>query len=551
MGKLTSAKYRFEKHDQIGAAAAEQDEAFLADCFVDAGDLAVLEDCRDRRRIVLGRTGTGKTALLQRLAANAEHVVEIPPEHLSLSYLSNSTMLPYLVEIGVDLDQFYRLLWRHVFAVELIKERFGITSEKEKKSFLERLYERFHDDKRKKRAMEYLVSWGESFWEQTEYRVQEVTSKLEADVRASLGAKFRVFDAAVNGSRKLTEEERKVFCEQAQAVVNSIQIRDLFEVVDLLSSDLLHDPKHRIYILVDRLDENWIDDRFRYRLVRALIETVGEFTKVQSAKIVVALRRDLIDRVIRDTRSTGFQEEKYRDLYLEISWTREQLMEVLDRRINKLVRRSYTKEMVRHEDLLPNVIDGQPLDDYLLERTLYRPRDIILFFNHCIKSAIEQQRGKPSIPVSVLKVAERGHARDRLRSLADEWYSNFPDLMEFTEILKKRPSSFRLREIGSDQIEELCLRVVVDSTTAGPLVLKARDVVENLLSTSSFKAYLIRVFYQVGLVGLKPETFEKTQWSFLSNAVLPAAEVGDDNLVSVWPVFFAALGITPVHRAKA
>jgi len=55
----------FKKLDSVGAAAAEEDKRFLKACFVDTGDLDVLRDCADPRRIVLGRTGSGKTALLE------------------------------------------------------------------------------------------------------------------------------------------------------------------------------------------------------------------------------------------------------------------------------------------------------------------------------------------------------------------------------------------------------------------------------------------------------------------------------------------------------
>ena len=57
-------KFTFRKHATIGAAAAEEDAKFLSECFVDTGDLEVLLDCSDRRRIILGRTGAGKSALL-------------------------------------------------------------------------------------------------------------------------------------------------------------------------------------------------------------------------------------------------------------------------------------------------------------------------------------------------------------------------------------------------------------------------------------------------------------------------------------------------------
>ena len=69
MGRKTSS-FKFRRTDRIGAAGAEEDREFLDSCFVDTGDLALLENLADNRLIILGRTGTGKTALLQQLARN-------------------------------------------------------------------------------------------------------------------------------------------------------------------------------------------------------------------------------------------------------------------------------------------------------------------------------------------------------------------------------------------------------------------------------------------------------------------------------------------------
>jgi type II secretory ATPase GspE/PulE/Tfp pilus assembly ATPase PilB-like protein len=60
-------RFIFRKLDTIGAADAEQDKEFLKECFVEHGYLEVLRNCNDPRRIVLGRTGSGKTALLQKV----------------------------------------------------------------------------------------------------------------------------------------------------------------------------------------------------------------------------------------------------------------------------------------------------------------------------------------------------------------------------------------------------------------------------------------------------------------------------------------------------
>jgi hypothetical protein len=202
-----------------------------------------------------------------------------------------------------------------------------------------------------------------------------------------------------------------------------------------LLDSILEDPKRRYYIVIDRLDEDWIDEKLRYLLIRALIETVRDFSKVRNAKIIIALRYDLIDRVIRLSRGPGFQEEKYESLYLDLNWSSDQLLQILDARISRLVRQSYTKELVTHKDVLPEFVNKSPTADYILERTLMRPRDVIMFFNACIRQA----RDNPVISPQMLKEAEGEYSRQRLRSLADEWIADYPDLMDFVDILKNRP----------------------------------------------------------------------------------------------------------------
>lgn len=181
MPRPTSSEFHFRRQEAIGAAGAEEDSDFLKSCFVDLGDLETLADCTKAPRIVVGRTGPGKSALLLRLAEREDHVVSIAPESLSLQYLSNSTIIQYLENLGVKLDVFYKLLWKHVFAVELIRMRFPIKTEDDKRNFIQRAVERLFGDKRKESALRYLETWGESFWKDTDSRVREVTKTFETD----------------------------------------------------------------------------------------------------------------------------------------------------------------------------------------------------------------------------------------------------------------------------------------------------------------------------------------------------------------------------------
>src|SRR5690348_14265781 len=118
-------KFTFRKHSSIGAAAAEDDAKFLNSCFVDNGDLATLLDRDDPRRIILGRTGMGKSALLGHLGEVVQ-TITLNPEVLSFNFVTNNTVLQFFVTAGVKLDLFFKLLWRHAFTVELLKHKYHI-----------------------------------------------------------------------------------------------------------------------------------------------------------------------------------------------------------------------------------------------------------------------------------------------------------------------------------------------------------------------------------------------------------------------------------------
>ena len=180
MAKSKQSGFKFRKHDNVGCESAELDEAYLRECYYEIGDLEILLNCQEPKCIVLGRTGSGKSALLLEVEEKVEHAVRIDPESLSLQYLSNSTILPRLESMGVSLGLFYKLLWRHIFAVELIKARFILKSESDTLNFLEKIWEYFIKDREKERAVEYLMDWVKEFWKDT--RVSSQGSHQQAGI---------------------------------------------------------------------------------------------------------------------------------------------------------------------------------------------------------------------------------------------------------------------------------------------------------------------------------------------------------------------------------
>lgn len=85
-----------------------------------------------------------------------------------------------------------------------------------------------------------------------------------------------------------------------------------------------------------------MDDVRRYRLIRALIETMRDLNqRVSQVKVIIALRTDLFQRVLQATTDAGFQDEKYQGLTLPVTWDRPALVQLLDKRIDQLFRHRY------------------------------------------------------------------------------------------------------------------------------------------------------------------------------------------------------------------
>lgn len=532
----------------VGAMSAEDDYRFLQDCFLDTGDFEVLTDIYNPKCIVLGRTGAGKSALLEKIKQKEEHVIELLPEELSISYISNSNILSFFETIGVNLDLFYQLLWRHVLSVELIKNKFKITNEYSNRTFSERLSEIFRRDQKKEKAINYLRQWGDKFWLETDTRIKELTTKLENELKGDIDLSNLGIPITASGAERLTRESKQEICNRAQAVVNKVQVQDLNNVINLLAQDIFTDPQQKFFIVIDKLDDNWVEDEMRYRLIRALIETIKTFRRVTPVKIIIALRLDLLGRVFDKTRDAGFQEEKYEDILLRIKWSKDQIEEMLDKRTALMIRQAYTHEKVNSTDILPPHVGSDTSLDFILDRTLMRPRDAILFMNECL----EQAQGQPKITAKIIRDAEITYSKKRFNSLCHEWFVDFPLLGNYCEVLKKKKDGFKHSEITRDQIEEIAIELAINEKSPNDrMAILARSLIqENTISRSTFLNQLLRNLYKVGILGVKRDSFSSTIWSQNNDPEISESEVKRSSFFHVHPMLWRYLGINGENSKK-
>ncbi|WP_193162026.1 P-loop ATPase, Sll1717 family [Enterobacter ludwigii] len=526
---------------KIGELDAESDTLLLESCFVDSGYLNKLLDPFDNSSIVRGRTGAGKSALLHMVMNRAYKCRQLDPNDISIRFLEQSDIIAFFEALNVNLDMFYKVLWRHILIMELLKLRHDIKSESDTNNFFSAILSRLKKDEIKRKALEYFREWGDKFWIDTDAHLREITLKLERDTKASIGGEYSGIALNAEYAKKLTEEQVHDIKKRATEVVSSLQIQKLNEILSLLAEYSFDDPQKKYVIIIDQLDENWAENETRYKFIRALIEEIKVFRKIKNIKIIVALRLDLLRSVFNLTRSSGFQEEKYESYILDIKWTPEQLTELIQKRVGEVYRKQYTRDNVKIQDIFPKPKGGPtgltPIE-YITERTLLRPRDILQYVNECFSVALNRER----ISWDSIQKAESVYSLKRLRSLKEEWGDIYPSFEETVELLRNLPDKFSRTIIPRANIDSVISELSIQGTQ-DPCAVVANKMLNGESRESDVINELLLCLYNLGIVGFKVSSLTPYKWSSRDSTPATKNEIKRASGMKIHKMLHSALDI--------
>jgi len=398
----------------FGAPAAERDIATgLKDYFVESE--AFKRVASGNKTIILGNRGSGKSAIFKILAekerAKKSIVLELSPDDYSYEML-NKIMLPE--NRGAWAKQgAYTAAWKYLIYVLIMKKLVG-DKFKFKGGVEAKIYNYLRDNHAgtQDNPISTLISY---------------LKRLE-------GIKVGTYEAAIK-----TKELTKLY--KLEEIQNHIP-----SIIELCS-------RRKVFVLVDELDRGWDASEDAKAFVAGLFHAAISLNQhTANLRVLVSLRRELYDSI-----PTLYEDvQKVRDILETISWDEPSLLELVGKRIR------YSVPALKEEkDFITcwNHIFSETLDyrqsksyNYFMDRTLYRPREIIQFCTDAL--SVARKENTWPINYTIISKAEIVYSEDRTKDIVAEYRFQYPGLSSVLEAFRGRSYNF-----DHDELENLCLGI--------------------------------------------------------------------------------------------
>ena len=181
-----------------------------------------------------------------------------------------------------------------------------------------------------------------------------------------------------------------------------------------------------------------------------------------------------------------------------------------------------------------------PAIDYIIDRTLLRPRDSIQFANECFAIAAD----RPKISWRAVFAAESHYSNKRLQSLKEEWSEYYPALGVTIDSIRGLSTPFTRSSITSERIANIAAELH-EITCNDPCVRIAKDLYAagRGVSEADFVSRVLMCLYHVGVIGVKISKFDTYIWSTIDQPRVSKSEIKRANRIQVHKMLRRALDI--------
>ncbi|WP_434058106.1 P-loop ATPase, Sll1717 family [Enterobacter kobei] len=438
------------------------------------------------RCIVVGRRGTGKSALVHMLSKHwhakpKTHVMTISPIEEQIIGLRDVVSL--FGENYLHIKAGSKLAWRYAIYMELLSE---IAS-----------HYRMKNDLDYKSVEKHLLSWGA--------KRQNISGKIRKklisilDTGKDVKPATRISDLSDNFELDLLEEV-------------------LFEAISK--------SNHQFVIFADRLDEGYTPDDLGVAIVDGFIQSVIDIKQnLQEKVIAFAFVRDNIHRAISKmdpdfTRNIEGQ-------VLRLHWDEYNLFNLVCNRMRVAFNSTIENNTRVWNAYTANELQSNMGFKEALKLTLYRPRDILVLLNDAFLRAATHDRTK--IIIDDIKATANTISQNRLNDLLKEYENVFPALDIFTSLFGNKRPDFTIAEASEIISQAFDIKEVNDK-------MKLQDI---LLFEGPVQ--VIQRLYSVGFFGLYNQ--QSSSYVFCHDGKEPEKEFTPGSKLLLHPCYWLALSV--------
>lgn len=477
----------------FGAPAAERDMSYgLLDYFYETDSYKRM--LKGRKTVLLGNRGSGKSAifkiLAEKLKGEGKLIIEILPEDYSYEILGD--VLAKESKGNWVKQGAYAASWKYLLYVIAMKKMVALYPKtvKSKSKNIYNYIKNNHKEYGEKSKLDMLISY---------------LKRIE-------GLKIGSYEAGIR-VRKLQE------------LYKLEEINHLIPEIEEICS------KRKIVFFLDELDKGWDSSEDAKAFISGLFQAALSINQTTPSLFVyISLRKELYDNIP----ALYEDAQKVWDLFEVIEWDEESLKEMIVKRIKKSI--PEIDELSNKQ--VWNAVYAETLAyrknksfNYLIDRTLYRPREIIQFCTD-IGNSLKKEFSTP-IDYEIISQAEYKYSESRTKDIAAEYRFQYPGLLSIFEAFRGKSYNF-----NRDELEYLCLEIIMDEIPTSKEVIWLKD---------QDPSYLINVLWQIGFIkanaigGIKAR--KRSGSRYLGSHQISYLNLGNINNFHVHPMFRLFLGL--------
>lgn len=237
-------------------------------------------------------------------------------------------------------------------------------------------------------------------------------------------------------------------------------------------------------VLIDDLDLGWNNSDIANNLLLGLLAAVNYLSSLtKNMYLCIFLREDVYEILITKTQHS----DKYRNTE-KIRWDKNDLMSILNERI-KYNRKIKNLEFAENSlyTVFPQMVGTSNSDNWLYERTLGRPRELIQLARYYTESVYNDTPNSEA-----LKSSEMNYSEWKLDDLCTEYSNQYGNLVQFFAFWKAK--FFRNKyHLKRAEVEEVLLTLMTD--------LKLNSPWFDEISAQTDVPRLLQILYEMGFIG--------------------------------------------------